>query len=721
VRSHWSIRTHLITLVMAIAIPLGALGGYWIYSEFRLSAAQAEGTTISLAEVTVSTVSQFLEDARSTLLDLSLHPDVVSLDPGRCTALLEELNAFFPQYTNLFVTDLDAVLVCSGLQADGESPDPPVESEWFQGVLATDAFTVGKPHLGLLSGLWNVVLAHPVRGPDGALIGVAGVAVDLMRFQELLARPVLPRGTVITIDDLDGVVVARSADAEDWLGRPIPPSGVAPQVLAQPAGVTRAVGVDGVERVWGFAATPDAPWRVWVGIPTHAIYGPIREAAIQKAMVAVVLVCFVGILAILLWRRLANSLVTLMREARSAADGGGPALSLQGPREVLEVAAEFNRTLEARSRAEEGQRRSLERYRSVMKNAVFGIFVATPEGRFLEVNPALVAMLGYDSEEELREVSLLELFRDPEDRDRFLAAGEREGTTDSGEAEWLRRDGTAIRVRLNENVIRLADGSMAREVLAEDVTERRILEEQIRQAQKMEAVGRLAGGVAHDFNNLLTVITGSAHLLLADLGSDDPRREGVEEVLDAATRGATLTGQLLAFSRKQVLRPTVLDLNRVVQEMEAFLGRLLGDAVELRTQLEPELWPVRADPGQVQQVLMNLVLNARDAIENSGPVEIRTRNVILGEEEARTVVDLGPGAYACLSVRDEGTGIPEEIHGRVFEPFFTTKPEGQGTGLGLATVYGIAVQSGGHVALESVPGRGSVFTVFLPVADGPLG
>jgi len=714
-KRHWSIRTHLIALVLAIVIPLAGLEIFAIYSENRRSQEQAEAGLLGLAQVTSATVAQFLDDGQTLLLELVERPEVRSMSGTQCDPLLEDLNDFFPQYTNLFVTDLEAGLVCSGLPAGPDIPELPLDTEWFQEVTTTMDFAVGKPHRGLLSGIWNVVMAHPVRSLEGEMIGVAAISVDLIRFQEILTNPVLPGGTVITIDDLDGTVVARSEESELWVGRTLPTSGLGPEILEGAGGVTRAMGAEGDDRVWGFTAVPGAPWRVWAGVPVAAVYGPVQETAAQRISLALILLSLVGILAILMYRRIANSLIRLMWESRQAAEDGGGAISLQGPEEVVAVAGEFNRTLQARREAEERHRRSLARYRSVMENAVFGIYAATPEGRFLEVNPALATMLGYDSVHDLLKVPVPSLFRDPEDVQRFRPAKGPGGSLGPLEVEWLQRDGTPLTVRLSGNVIRLGADELVYEVIAEDVTAQRVLEERIRESQKMEAVGRLAGGVAHDFNNLLTVITGSAHLLRSDLPLEDPNREGVEEVLDAASRGASLTRQLLAFSRKQVLQPKVLDLNQVVMEMEAFLGRLVGEKVQLSTDLEPEPWLIRADPGQLEQIIMNLVLNARDATELSGPVEIRTRNVALLQENTLDRLDLPPGRYVRLSVRDRGIGIPREIQGRVFEPFFTTKAEG--TGLGLATVYGVVAQSGGKVVLESRPGVGSVFRIYLPVAE----
>jgi nitrogen-specific signal transduction histidine kinase len=245
-----------------------------------------------------------------------------------------------------------------------------------------------------------------------------------------------------------------------------------------------------------------------------------------------------------------------------------------------------------------------------------------------------------------------------------------------------------------------------------DLTERRRLEDQLRQSQKMEAVGRLAGGVAHDFNNVLTVVKSFSDFLLEDLDKLDPRRADVEEIAKAADRAAALTRKLLAFSRKQVMRPEPLDLNAVVTGMERMLERLIGEDVRVVTSLEPGLLAVEADPSSIEQAILNLAVNARDAMPDGGILTIRTKNETL--EKADAAWAIRPGRYAMLSVSDTGHGMDVTTQARVFEPFFTTKPQGQGTGLGLAMVYGIVKQSGGHVWVESKPDEGTTFTVYLP-------
>jgi two-component system cell cycle sensor histidine kinase/response regulator CckA len=366
--------------------------------------------------------------------------------------------------------------------------------------------------------------------------------------------------------------------------------------------------------------------------------------------------------------------------------------------------------------AEEAVRQSEANYRSLVDNSPFGIYRATREGQFLAVNPALVQMLGYESEAELLRLNLdTDVYCDPAERQHYIEAHWSQDRFDGVEAKWKKKDGTSITVLLAGRPVRDPQGRAAFvEVMAEDVTEKRVLEQQLRQAQKMEAVGRLAGGIAHDFNNLLTVIGGHCEMLRKRLGPDHRLDRNAAEVQKAAERAAALTQQLLTFSRKQVVQPAVLDLNEVLAGMESMLRRLIGEQIELITTPAPGLGHVKADRGQIEQVILNLALNARDAMPKGGKLIIETSDEDLDEVYARHHPGARPGSYIMLAVSDSGVGMDKDTQARIFEPFFTTKETGRGTGLGLATVYGIVKQSEGYIWAYSEPGQGSTFKVYLP-------
>ena len=390
-------------------------------------------------------------------------------------------------------------------------------------------------------------------------------------------------------------------------------------------------------------------------------------------------------------------------------------------REILTYVSQHISVALVRKQQEEALRASEARHRSLVESAVYGMYRSSLDGRFLDVNPALVKMLGYASAEELLSVDMArDIYLEPEQRAAVIHAYRDSGCLESCELRWKKKDGRPITVRLSGNAFKNEQSeTLGFEMIAEDVSERRALEEQLRQSQKMEAVGRLAGGIAHDFNNLLTVIKGYSELMLDELGSADPLRSEVDEIKKAADRAASLTRQLLAFSRQQVLAPKVLDLNSVVSNMDKLLHRLLGEDIDLFTVLEPGLGRVKADPGQVEQVIMNLAVNARDAMPNGGKLTIETTSVELDENYARDHVSVKPGAYVMIAVTDTGIGMTEKVKSRIFEPFFTTKEVGKGTGLGLSTVYGIIKQSGGYIWVYSEVGIGSTFKVYLPCVDAP--
>ncbi len=378
-------------------------------------------------------------------------------------------------------------------------------------------------------------------------------------------------------------------------------------------------------------------------------------------------------------------------------------------------------------RKEEMLHKSESKFRTIFERVAVGIALVSIDGQLVESNPALREMLRY-GEEELRNRVFNE-FIHPEDAaidvdlDQELIAGKRDHY--QIEKRFIRKDGGVVWCQLNVSLVRGGQEELPFTIcMVEDITERKRLETQFFQSQKMETIGRLAGGIAHDFNNLLTVIKGYTQLSLSQIQEGDPCRENIEEIKGAAERAAELTNQLLTFSRRQILDMKVLDLNTIVRGLEKMTGRIIGEDIEMFTVLDDRLGRVKTDPGQIEQVILNLVVNARDAMPAGGKLAIETANVVLDDTYARTHISVTPGSYVMLSVSDTGCGMSPEIKELIFEPFFTTKEEGKGTGLGLSTIYGIVRQSGGNIWVYSEPGRGTTFKIYLPrveeETDAPL-
>jgi len=339
------------------------------------------------------------------------------------------------------------------------------------------------------------------------------------------------------------------------------------------------------------------------------------------------------------------------------------------------------------------------------------------EGRFIDVNESFLRITGHQREEVIGRTSLeVKFWKSPEDRARYAEVLEKRGATRDREIAFLTKSGEERTALDSADVVEF-DGEKCVIATFKDITERKNLEKQLRQAQKMEAIGQLSGGIAHDFNNLLGVIIGYSEILEERLAAGDSMQKSVQEIKKAGTRAASLTRQLLAFSRQQVLEPKILALNAIVGDVEKMLGRLLGENIDIESELAPDLGNIKADQGQIEQVIINLAVNARDAMPHGGRLTITTANIDLDEDYARSHSPHAPGRCVLLSVSDTGIGMDAATQAHIFEPFFTTKEIGKGTGLGLSTVYGVVRQSGGHIWVYSEPGLGTTFKIHLPRTD----
>jgi PAS domain S-box-containing protein len=363
----------------------------------------------------------------------------------------------------------------------------------------------------------------------------------------------------------------------------------------------------------------------------------------------------------------------------------------------------------------------LQHMRAVVANTEDAIVAKDLDGTIRAWNEGATRIYGYSAVEMIgQKVFVLTPPDRAQETERILQQLRHGKRIDQLETVRLHKEGRTIHVSLTICPIHDAAGRViGASAISRDITQRKVLEEQLRQSQKMEAIGHLAGGIAHDFNNLLTIINGYSDILLAN-GVDEATSRPLLEIRKAGEKAASLTRQLLAFSRKQILQPVVFDLNQTVTDMEKMLQRLIGEDIDLTTIHDPQLGQVKADPGQIEQVILNLAVNARDAMPRGGKLLIQTRNVHLEESYTQLRPEVIPGPYVLLSVKDTGLGMTPEVKAHIFEPFFTTKGQGNGTGLGLSTVYGIIKQSGGHIDVQSTPGRGTTMKIYLPQWQGGL-
>jgi PAS domain S-box-containing protein len=400
-------------------------------------------------------------------------------------------------------------------------------------------------------------------------------------------------------------------------------------------------------------------------------------------------------------------------------------LQVRMAKESAELAAAKKEleTVAERERAAEALRRSEARVRRLVESNIIGIATGDLDGKVIDANDAFLALLGFTKEDVAAGSMRWDALTPPEYREADRLAVEQllsTGVAPLWEKQFIRKDGSRVPVLIGVATLTGMSGETEAVSFVVDITERKKLEQQLRQAQKVEAIGQLAGGIAHDFNNLLGIIIGYSEIFEERLGLGDPLRPKAEQIKKAGRRAASLTRQLLAFSRQQALEPKVLDLNAVIADTLKMLRRLIDENVELVAVPEPALGRVSADQGQIEQIIMNLTVNARDAMPHGGKLTISTSNAEMDDAFVRRNPGAVPGSYVVLSVGDTGCGMDHETQAHIFEPFFTTKGEGKGTGLGLATVYGVVKQSGGYISVESEPGIGSTFRIYLPRIQEPV-
>ncbi len=632
--------------------------------------------------------------------------------PSTCALSFAHVGAFPTGHIDIVLSR--GPLVCSSLAAAKASRY--ARAPWARAALTGPAALA--PVHDPLTGQPVAVFTAPFRG------GFAVAAVNLAAVgPDLSGQLVGSEGIEYAVTTPGGATVLSDSElAARWTGVRLR----SPVQFARANQVERR-GLDGRDRLFALAIVPGLGWRVYAGIDRSVAMASAGQLFHRELLVILVALLIVLAATIVVHRRIAQPIARLA-EAMNRGRAPSPDL-LRGTAEVAELAASFHSLLGRleselgeRRRAEDAARQSAESYRVLFESNPMPMWIFDIETlKILQVNDAAIERYGY-SREEFTAMTIKDL-RPAEDVPAMMATLEATAGRLEGSGPWrhLRRDGTAIEVEISSHAVEF-HGRATRLVMATDVTQRERLARQLAQTQRLESLGQLAGGVAHDFNNLLSIILNYARFVNDEIAAGTAEdaahfsqaREDLEEIERAARRAAGLTHQLLAFARREVVHPEVMILDDVVEETEQLLRRTLGEHIELARVAGTESWPILADPGQMGQVLVNLAVNARDAMPSGGTLVIETANIDVDESYCGGRPGLVPGRYVRLRVSDTGAGMDKVTLEHAFEPFFTTKPKGQGTGLGLATVYGIVAQSGGHAQLYSEAGVGTTCSIMLP-------
>lgn len=705
-----SLRRQLIALILALVSPLLALQVLWSALDLRGARTSAEANALAVADAVALGVVQFLSQAEELLMATGSRHGGELLSDDQCATEVGATLALYPFLSNAYAVSPQGDVVCSARPA-------PVgltvlDQPWFDQVRGTLTFTTGTPQQSNFTSEWVLPLAAPLTNESGGFAGALVGTVALVELSRLIGGVSVPDDHLVTVSTADRVIIARSAMAEERVGMALPPIiGGSDRQVAPGRQVALGVDIDNVRRTWGQLTLPSG-WIIYVGVPYANVLGPARREVLYHALTSLMIILTGLAFAFLSYSRLSGSLIQLAQQTSAAAGGGTVEIPPEMPEEVSDVIEKLNEALVARNRAEEAERSATDRLASLFENPVVGLCISTRDGQFLRVNQALVDMLGYSTMKDVIDRGALSLYDDESIRKRLVDKALDSGRIPVTEVTWRRADGMPLFVRLGGRVIETQAEDPLFEIVVQDISEERRAEDQLRQQQKMEAIGQLAGGIAHDFNNLLTVIQGNVEILL----SEDPPAgiiaDGLDNISKATGRAAGLTRRLLTFSNRQAGTPKLVAPNSVIEELSRMLTPILGELIQLELELTEGLPDVQIDPGDLEQVLLNLVLNARDSVSREGAIWISS-----GSSPNPASQSESEPAGIWMSVRDNGSGMDEATLQRIFEPFFSTKPVGQGTGLGLSTVYTVVEKAGGSVQVESRPGEGTTVTVWLPPGD----
>jgi signal transduction histidine kinase len=707
-------------LVAAALLPAIGIQAYNEFELRRTRRIEVQSQALSLAELAAAEQRQTVQGIHQALIALSEVPAIKANDAQGCNSYLAKIKQRYPGFISLIVVDITGNSFCDA--TDDHKPSTAAGRPYFAEVLRTGEFTVGVFAIGRQTGRNVLHFAVPFSGDDGHTGGVVIAALSLDWLADSLARRNVPLGAALAIVDRNGTYVAHYPDNARFVGRKMAGDN---DTIRNNRTTANIVDLDGVERIVGYSALQDDSGGLLVsaGLDKARAFTEIQRGTQRGIFQIVLSAALVLALTSLGARRFIRRPLGQLVDAANQWQFGkfDRRVDSRGTSDIARVADAFNtmaNALEHRehelSEAKEKAEEAAARITMIFESTTDSVLIIDRDWRVSYLNGPARLRLAQDRD--IIGMLLTEAF--PAAADMEVLEQIREATSEQRPI-FLEMFCPRTQAWYAINAFPSNQGLA---IFLRDITEhkhaleaRRLMEEQLHQSQKMESVGQLTGGVAHDFNNLLTVI--SANLELIESTTDTRKvRQSAEAARRAADRGAKLTAQLLAFSRRQALRPKLVNANELIFDFQGLIRQAVGDACEVKLQTDEKLWHCHVDPAQLETALLNLSLNARDAMADNGVLRIETQNIV--EEES--VAGCSPGPYVRLSVADNGSGMPPEVRDRAFEPFYTTKEVGKGTGLGLSMVYGFVRQSGGHIAIESAPGAGTTIALYLPaVTPGP--
>jgi len=725
-----SIRAQLFFITLIVALPAA---GIIIYSGMKLreeAIQDARRETRTLAGSIAAEQQGLVVAARQLIIALAQLPDVRKHNTSRVQPVLKDILALNAQYSNIFMADRSGLVWATAVPV--KPPFIISDRRYFRNALASGQLSSGEFIVSRATGRPSFNLAYPQKNERGAISGTICVGFIPDSFKPVLERSKLPPGASYILLDHNGVVMSSAIDPAQYVGKQLGPGLFKRMLEGADADTLAGLDIDGVERIITYRklwlSGEESPYMyIRAGIPVAVVLSSANKRLWYNLTLYTSFLVLAFFIASLIGKRSIADRVTLLEKAsRDLADG-----DLQVRISDLVVGGElgslgrtFDHMADQLAVRERALIESEKNYREIFNASKDAIFVHDAEsGNIVEMNKTVEEMFGYSREELLHQtVQKISAGEPPysyEEARQWIQKAFQEGHQ-SFEWSSRRKNGELFWVEVVLSVTRIGGEGRVLAVLR-DITDRKHAEEekqklqsQLLQSQKMESIGRLAGGVAHDFNNMLCVILGYTELIQARLPVHDPLLQDLQAIEKAAFHSRDVTAQLLAFSRKQVIAPRPVDLNDIISRAKETLAPLIGEDIGLEFYPGPGLWNILFDPAQIEQVLVNLAVNARDALPSGGKLLIKTANISLDEASCREQSGLLPGDHVLLEVSDNGLGMDTETLAHIFEPFFTTKSVGEGTGLGLATVYGIVEQNGGFIRVSSEPGRGTTFKVYIP-------